>query len=209
MAGSDRNRRERGMMERMGRGIGGMAGRAADAAADIGGGIIRGAADVLGGWWAGAGAQDAAASWGEAEDRRSRQHFEGSMEASSTGGASARAEGEVDTGSRSASASTYEEVRPFYQLGHAARRNPDYGARDFEEVEPELRRLWDARASAAADTSADASAGRSGSGATPDSAEAEARVDTAGGWPEVRGYVRFGYEQGETTEGEEERQGRE
>jgi hypothetical protein len=58
----------------------------------------------------------------------------------------------------------YADVRPLYQLGHMAGQNPDYEGRSFQEVEPDLQRAWDA----------------------------EPR-DRHGDWPEVRGYVGFGF----------------
>lgn len=36
----------------------------------------------------------------------------------------------------------YELVRPAYQLGHLAARNPDYARRDFESIEADLQRGW-------------------------------------------------------------------
>jgi hypothetical protein len=33
-------------------------------------------------------------------------------------------------------------VRPAYQLGHLAGRNPDYAGRSFDEVESDLQRGW-------------------------------------------------------------------
>jgi hypothetical protein len=60
----------------------------------------------------------------------------------------------------------YHDVRPHYQFGHMAQQNPQYRGRAFEDVEPELRSAWQA-----------------GSG--------ESQTD----WPEVRGYVGFGYSQ--------------
>lgn len=60
----------------------------------------------------------------------------------------------------------YDDVRPLYQFGHMAGQNPDYQGRSFEEVEPDLQRAWD-----------------------DDSRESPAD------WPEVRGYVGFGYSQ--------------
>lgn len=153
MGASDR---DRGTMERMGRSVGGLAGRAADAAADVSGSLIMGAADVLGGWWAES-AREASRAWGETQERRSRQHFEGSAEAS-TADASASAE------------AGYERARPYYRLGHAARQNPDYASSDFDDVEPDLRRAAEAPGATDADRNA--------------------------AWPDVRGYVQFGYEQG-------------
>lgn len=176
MAGSERSDRDRGTLEEVGRSMGGMAGRAAEVAADIGGSMLAGAADALGGWWS-EGARDAARSWDESKDRRSRQHFEGSLDASA-GGASVSAEAgaEATGGAKSkagGAASSYEEARPYYQLGHTARQNPDYAARDFSDVEPELRRVAESRQQAR------------------DEQERERE------WPDVRGYVQFGYEQGE------------
>jgi hypothetical protein len=68
----------------------------------------------------------------------------------------------------SASASTgreYDQVRPLYQFGHVAGQNPDYRGRSFDEVEPDLQRAWKSESSSQSD------------------------------WPEVRGYVDFGYSQ--------------
>jgi hypothetical protein len=36
----------------------------------------------------------------------------------------------------------FETVRPAYQLGHLAARNPDYAGRDFESIESDLQRGW-------------------------------------------------------------------
>lgn len=172
MAGSERGEKERGSLEEMGRTMGGMAGRAAGAAADIGGSMLAGAADALGGWWS-EGARDAAKTWDESQDQRSRQHFEGSLDASAEGGSvSARADADVKGRGGSGSTSRYEEARPYYQLGHTARQNPDYAARDFSEVEPDLRRVAESR-------------------------RGEEGGERESEWPEVRGYVQFGYEQGE------------
>jgi hypothetical protein len=60
----------------------------------------------------------------------------------------------------------YDEVRPLYQFGHMAGQNPDYRGRDFQEVEPDLQRAW-----------------------------SEQSRQKLGDWPEVRGYVGFGYSQ--------------
>lgn len=181
MAGTGRDDMDRGALEEMGRSMGGLAGRAADAAARIGGSMISGAAEVLGGWWAES-AGEASRSWSDAQDRRSRQHFESSMDASTgSGSVSAEAEGDLQTANDSDTTSSYERARPYYQLGHTARQNPEYESRNFEDVEPDLRRV--------------AESGASGSGAGGEAPE--------GGdeWPEVRGYVEFGYEQGEGERG--------
>ena len=59
----------------------------------------------------------------------------------------------------------YETSRPFYQMGHVARHNPDYHGRSFSEVEPDLQRQWE-----------------SGPGRQH------------GTWPEVRDYVGYSFE---------------
>jgi len=38
---------------------------------------------------------------------------------------------------------TYDASRPAYQLGHLAAQHPDYAGRDFDAVEPDLRRVWE------------------------------------------------------------------
>jgi hypothetical protein len=60
----------------------------------------------------------------------------------------------------------YDQVRPLYQFGHVAGQNPDYRGRDFDDVEPDLRGAYE-------------------QGAREKSAD----------WPEVRGFVGFGYAQ--------------
>ena len=74
---------------------------------------------------------------------------------------------------------SYDEARPAYQLGHLARRNPQYEGKPFEDVEPELRRGW--------------------------SDELRARY---GDWSELRGYVGDAYtsrrEEGRREEGRRE-----
>jgi hypothetical protein len=60
----------------------------------------------------------------------------------------------------------YDDVRPLYQFGHVAGQNPEFRGRDFNEVEPDLQRAW-----------------------------GEESRQQHGDWPEVRGYVGFGYSQ--------------
>lgn len=60
---------------------------------------------------------------------------------------------------------SFDDVRPLYQFGHVAGQNPEYQGRSFSDVEPELRRAW------------------------------ESDRNRSGEWPELRGYVGFGYEQ--------------
>lgn len=185
MAASDRKDRDRDTMERIGRSMGGLAGRAADAAAEMGTAMVKGAADVLGGWWGRSGAREAVRAWSETDEQRSREHFEATLEASG-GDRSASAGAEVEAEARSdgtpvadrpSGSPSYDQIRPYYQLGHAARHNPEYEARKFEEVEPELRRVAES-----AGGEADRESNGEGRGIN---------------WPDVRGYVEFGYEQDE------------
>jgi hypothetical protein len=82
--------------------------------------IVGGLAGAAGGWWAGRGVAQAADDFGEETDEYYRSLHERQY---------------ADRGD-------FEEARGFYRFGRLARRNPDYAGRDFEEVEPELRRGW-------------------------------------------------------------------
>ena len=84
--------------------------------------IIGGIAGAVGGWWAGRAIADAAHHYTDADDTFYRTRFESSR----SGLADRR----------------YDDVRPAYQLGHLAGRNPDYAGRSFDEVEGDLRRGW-------------------------------------------------------------------
>ena len=131
---------------------GGLAGAAIGSIGGPVGTLIGGLAGVIGGWWAGRSIAEAAREYGDADDRFYRTHYE--------------------TSSRIADRS-YDDVRPAYQLGHIASRNPDYAGRDFDQVESDLRRGW--------------------------SDEIGARH---GEWSSVRGYAREGYTRGTSTLGE-------
>ena len=131
---------------------GGLAGAAIGSIGGPVGTLIGGLAGVIGGWWAGRSIAEAAKDYGDADDRYYRGHYE--------------------AGSRSASRS-YDDVRPAYQLGHIASRNPDYAGQDFDKVESDLRRGW--------------------------SDEIGAKH---GDWSSVRGYAREGYTRGTSTLGE-------
>jgi len=111
----------------VGEGVGGFSGLAAGAAVgSLGGpigtviGMIAGAAA---GWWTGRAVSEAAASFTNDEEHY-RKHY-----------------GTSRTTATSADAD-YDRVRPAYQLGHLASRNPDYANRSFDEVEPDLQRGW-------------------------------------------------------------------
>ena len=68
----------------------------------------------------------------------------------------------------------FERARPGYQLGYVARQNPAYKGRSFNEIEPELRKVWESGARTEGNTG-----------------------DSTGSWPEVRGFVDFAYQQGD------------
>jgi hypothetical protein len=86
------------------------------------GAAIAGIAGALGGWWAGEAATTAASSFTEEEDRAYRTRYESLPDRPAD--------------------RRYEDVRPAYQLGHVAAHNPSYRGRRFEEIEPELTRIW-------------------------------------------------------------------
>ena len=112
--------------EEVGEAAGGISGALAGAALGSLGGpvgtIIGGLAGAIGGWWAGRAIADAAHHYTDADDSYYRTHFE-----SSRSGLADRRN---------------DDVRPAYQLGHLAGRNPDYAGRSFDEVEGDLRRGW-------------------------------------------------------------------
>jgi hypothetical protein len=131
---------------------GGLAGAAVGSIGGPVGTLIGGLAGVIGGWWAGRSIAEAARDYDDGEDRYYRAHYEKSS-------------------ARPADKS-YDDVRPAYQLGHLASRNPDYRGRDFDTVESDLRRGW--------------------------SDDIGARH---GEWASVRGYAREAYVRGSSTLG--------
>ena len=143
MAG-DQNR-DRGAFEQAGEAMGEMAGRIAGRATDVAmnltGSVFSSLASMLGSWWSGDAPQRAADSFTPDRDRACETHFR------------ARSSGRE-----------YATTRPLYQFGHVAGQNPDYQNRSFSEVEPDLRRAWEA---------------------TPNT--------QYGRWDEVRDFVEFGY----------------
>jgi len=84
--------------------------------------IIGGIAGAVSGWWAGKAISEAASHVTTEDEDYYRTHYESSS---------------TKLGDRS-----YEDVRPAYQIGHLAGRNPDYSSRSFQDVEPDLRRGW-------------------------------------------------------------------
>jgi hypothetical protein len=107
-------------------GVGGAAAGAAGAAigsmAGPAGMIIGGLAGIVGGWWAGKAAAESAKHYTAEDDRYYRDNYEGSS-------------------TRIADRS-FDDIRPAYQVGHLAGRNPDYKGRDWDAVEPDLERGW-------------------------------------------------------------------
>ena len=135
----------------VGEGVGGAGGIAAGAAigslAGPVGTVIGMLAGAVGGWWAGKEVADAVSRHDDDADNYYRTHYEQNRRA--------------DT------ARSYDDVRPVYQLGDVAARNPDYQGRRFEEIEPDLQRGW-----------------------TDDLRTRH------GDWSEVRGYASEGYTRG-------------
>src|SRR5688572_27761791 len=129
---------------------GGLAGAAIGSLGGPVGTLIGGLAGVIGGWWAGRSIAEAAKDYGDEDDRYYRTHYESS-------------------GSRVGDR-TYDDVRPAYQIGHIASRNPDYLGRDFDAVESDLRRGW-----------------------------SDEIGERHGDWTSVRGYAREGYARGSST----------
>lgn len=88
------------------------------------GALIGGIAGALGGWWAGRAVTEAAEKLTEDDHTYFRQHFE------------RHAERPADR--------PFENYQNAYLLGHIASENPNFVAREFEAVEPELERGWTA-----------------------------------------------------------------
>ena len=116
---------DKGNFERVGEGVGSVAGKAADTAVDLMSSMLRTAATTFGGWWERSTPDEAARSFGAEQDRTCRTHFENLHRTADAG-------------------SSYETVRPLYQFGHLAGSNPDYQGRSFDEVENELQQAWSA-----------------------------------------------------------------
>jgi len=136
---------DKGNFQKIGEGLGGLMGQAADTLAGALGSMMQG----MGGWWSQTLSQQGqggvTASFSTDRDDQCRQHFN----------AQARAGGTVKS---------YDEARPLYQFGHMAGQNPDYQGRSFDQVEMDLQRNW--------------------------GTDQQRRY---GSWPDVRGFVEFGY----------------
>lgn len=135
----------------VGEAVGGVSGIAAGMALGSLGGpvgaVIGGLAGAIGGWWSGRAIAEAAMHYTEADDAAYRSHYE--------------------TSAARLADRSYDDVRPAYQLGHLAGRNPDYAGRSFDEVETDLRSGW--------------------------TTDVSSRY---GEWDSVRGYARDAYERG-------------
>jgi hypothetical protein len=88
------------------------------------GAIVGAIAGTVGGWWAGRAASDAGASITMDDEVSYRSLYEQSPHR---------------LGDRS-----YEDVRPFYHLGHVASEHPEYRDRTFDEIEADLQKGWTA-----------------------------------------------------------------
>jgi hypothetical protein len=139
--------------DEVGEAVGGISGVLTGAALGSLGGpigtIIGGVAGAVSGWWAGRAISEAASHITDDDESAYRTHYESSS-------------------SRLADRS-YDDVRPAYQLGHLAGRNPEYAGREFEDVERDLQHGW-----------------------TNDVSSRH------GDWQSVRGYARDAYSRGRT-----------
>ena len=110
----------------VGEAAGGISGVLAGAAIGSLGGpigtVIGGIAGAVGGWWTGRAVSEAVEGVTEADDTYYRTHYE--------------------TDTNRLADRKYDDVRPAYLLGHVASRNPDYSAREWNDVETDLRRGW-------------------------------------------------------------------
>lgn len=88
------------------------------------GALLGGIAGALGGWWAGRAVTEAAEKLSEDDHAYFRQHFERHP--------------------RQPAERSFDDARNAYLLGHIASENPNFVAREFEEIEPELERGWTA-----------------------------------------------------------------
>jgi hypothetical protein len=101
-----------------------LAGAGIGSAAGPIGTLIGGIAGAIGGWWAGRAVAEAATALSHDDDDHFRAHYD------------AQPSRQADR--------AYDDVRGAYYLGHIASHNPNFIARTFDEVEPELERGWSA-----------------------------------------------------------------
>lgn len=84
--------------------------------------ITNAIAGTIGGWWGTRAAAEASSAFNAEENTLYRDRYENSP--------------------RRLADRDYQTVRPAYQLGYLAKRNPDYHGREFESIEHELRAGW-------------------------------------------------------------------
>ena len=84
--------------------------------------LIGGIAGALGGWWTGRAVAEAAGSLTEEDEAYFRKHYD-------------------EQPDRPADRA-YDDVRGAYYLGQIASHNPNFRARQFEDVEPQLQQGW-------------------------------------------------------------------
>jgi len=84
--------------------------------------LIGGIAGAIGGWWTGRAVSEAASALTHEDEDHFRSHFD------------AQPNRPADR--------AYDDVRGAYYLGQIASHNPNFTAREFDEVEPELERGW-------------------------------------------------------------------
>ncbi len=115
--------------DQVGEAAGGIGGVLAGAAIGSLGGpigtVIGGLAGAIGGWWTGRAISEAASNFSHADDEEFRADFE-----------------TRDKPGPSAPNRSYDRVRPAYQLGYLASRNPEYSGRSFDDIEEHLERGW-------------------------------------------------------------------
>lgn len=111
--------------------------------------LIGGIAGALGGWWLGRSIVDAAGTVTHEDEAHFRAHY--------------------DSIANRPADRNYDDVRGAYYLGQIASHNPNFLAREFDEVEPELERGW------------------------------QAYAEKHGSWPTVRDFVAEGYSRGRST----------
>jgi hypothetical protein len=120
--------------------------------------LIGGIAGALGGWWAGRAVAEAASTLTHEDDEYFRNDY--------------------DSISDRPADRDYDDVRGAYYLGQIASHNPNFTAREFTEVEPELERGWASYA------------------------------DRYGNWTTVRNYAATGFSRGRSKLDDEARQAR-
>lgn len=122
--------------------LGGVGGMALGIAAGPVGAVIGAIAGAAGGWWAGKGVADA---FTDKDYAAYRAHYAASPDYMAD--------------------RSYDQVTPAYVAGHLAGRNPDYAGRTFDQIEPDLQRVW-----------------------------GEDFARKHGPWPAVRGYARAAFD---------------